>query len=47
MYYRYYAGWQLHDGVTDLSRNISGKTFNPAASCAHKREVISFHEYNF
>lgn len=35
MCYRYYARWQLHDGVTGLSRNKSGKTFNPAAGWAH------------
>ncbi|WP_285767260.1 hypothetical protein [Peribacillus sp. SI8-4] len=26
-----YARWQLNDGAMDLNRNISGKTFNPAA----------------
>ncbi|MGG0287323.1 hypothetical protein ABEY41_19895 [Peribacillus butanolivorans] len=29
-----YARWQLNDGATDLNRNISGKTFNPAADWA-------------
>ncbi|MDO7487566.1 hypothetical protein Q5O89_20735 [Peribacillus frigoritolerans] len=29
-----YARWQLNDGATELNRNISGKTFNPAAGWA-------------
>ncbi|MFA1712320.1 hypothetical protein ACDX66_11440 [Peribacillus frigoritolerans] len=29
-----YARWQINDGATDLNRNISGKTFNPAAGWA-------------